>query len=149
MARRASGNVSRSFNVDFTPDPIASVRALTEPEGEPIPRGVPQPDATPTFVWSAATSTAPIAGYSHALGVEPDCAADTTATAVSLGPLGEGSTLFGVRAVDQAGNCGPVAAFDVVVSSGGVPIDALGWPGRLLLVAMLGLAPWLARVRSR
>lgn len=101
--------------VDFTGDQIVSILALTEPGGEVIPEATWQGDNTPYITWEAPASTAPIAGYSIRLDTPADCIPDTTATASQPRPLADGQTVFYVRAIDEAGNCGENASFEIWV----------------------------------
>jgi hypothetical protein len=93
-----------------------SIAAHTENGGTLIEDGIAQPDNTPFMEWTVPESTAPITGYSTALNEPPDCDIDTTENSMDLGPLADGSTVFYVRAVDEAGNCGPASSFEIFVS---------------------------------
>jgi hypothetical protein len=144
QARRSSGNVSRLFNIDFTPDPIAVLRGFTGPGGPEIASGVLQLDNTPLLVWEAPNSTAPVVGFSTAVGSTPDCGVDLAEKSQNIGPLPAGSTTFGVRAIDQAGNCGPTATFVIAVESTPVPLlNRIGWG--LLAGCLVAVGARLAR----
>lgn len=104
------------LHVDSVPDPIFGVVALTQQAGSPIPQSTPQPDNSPWFQWNVPLSTSPIAGYSYGVGATTDCTIDTQMPGAGLTNLPEGATTFWVRAIDSAGNCGPAATFEIVVS---------------------------------
>ena len=112
------GSVYTAFSapvaVDMTADEIESLSAYTEFGGEAIGDGVGQPDNTPYMEWAAAKSYAPIDGYSTSTTGTPDGDVDTELASTTLGPLPPGPTTFRVRAIDDAGNCGPVATFEII-----------------------------------
>ncbi len=145
VARRSSGDVDRLFSIDFTLDAIAVLRGFTDPGGSEITPGVLQPDNTPHMVWEAPSSTAPIVGYSTAVGSTPDCSVDLAQRELDIGPPPAGSNTFGVRAIDQAGNCGSAATFVIAVEAAPIPVlDRIGW-----LVLAGGLIAAGARLARR
>lgn len=132
--------------VDTVPDLIPGLIASEFDGGPAIPEGVPQPDDQPFMAWDAAQGTAPILGYSWALNAVPDGLVDTTALGLPLPQLPLGLTQFAVRAIDAAGNLGPVATFDIVV---GTPQEVVPEPATLSLVGLGLLAVAGRRRRGR
>lgn len=106
---------STTVQVDGAADAIVGLAALTEQNGEPISEGIPQEDNTPWMAWDHEASVSPVNGYSLATGGDPDCTIETSDSFTPLGPLQEGTTTFWVRAIDEAGNCGASASFEIVV----------------------------------
>ena len=105
-----------SLGVDTEPDTITTLTAQG-PQGEPISDGVWQRATEPEMSWTFAASSAPIIGFSFSTSGTPDCiVVDVVAQRVSLS-VGQGITTFRVRAIDEAGNCGPVSSFDVAADS--------------------------------
>ena len=80
-------------------------------------------DRDPYFSWPASSSTSPIAGYSWALDASPDCGSTEVGGAgplevqLAAGYLADGVHEFQLRAVDAAGNCGPVTRRTVQVDA--------------------------------
>ena len=107
---------SDPVTVDTGADPISSISVYTSIGGIEIQEGVAQSDNTPYVLWSVAESISPVVGFSTQLNGPPDCIPDSSSTSVTLEPLPEGSTIFHVRAIDAAGNCGPDSSFEIVVS---------------------------------
>jgi len=130
--------------IDTTGDAIGSISAYTAVGGEAIPPGVAQPDADPYMEWTVSGGLAPLLGSSWMLDGAPDCLFDTSGTSVQLPAQGDGPHEFQVRAIDAAGNCGPVATFELAVQTGTPPVSALGSFARITLVGALLLALSLA-----
>lgn len=110
------------FFIDATPPGAIAGLRLCEPIG---PRG--DFDAL-NAQWDAAVdSTAGVAGYSWTVvagvpaGAVPDATVETTDQVAAAVLPGPGGWSFGVRAVDRAGNTGPVAAAGQVLHDGGLP----------------------------
>jgi len=115
-ARRVSTIASRAFSIDFSPDTITAISAATQAGGTTIAPSTWQPDNTPFLSWTAAASTAPIAGYSYDWDVAADCISETVSPSADFN-LSEGQHLFAVRAIDSAGNCGLASTFALWVDS--------------------------------
>jgi len=119
--RDAAGNCgivsTYLLNVDTVAESITGLQAYTEPGGATIPAMTWQPDNDPHFDWTAPASTSPIAGYSFALDASPDCLPETTSPSYTFpaDSVGDGINLFRVRPIDEAGNCGPDADFEIWV----------------------------------
>lgn len=105
--------------IDTTEDPIPNVRAYDQQGGSQFASGMSQADTDPWMDWDVPLSTAPIAGYAWGTGATTDCTIDTASPTAQLSGLPEGTTTFWVRAVDEAGNCGPAATFDIAVGACG------------------------------
>lgn len=105
--------------IDTVADPITNLRAWTQQGGTAIMSGVSQPDADPYMEWDIPLSTSSIAGYSWGTGTMTDCTIETVSPNAQLSALPDGSTTFWVRAVDEAGNCGPASTFVINVGSCG------------------------------
>jgi hypothetical protein len=98
------------FGIDTMEEPVISLTAQG-PQGE-LFEGVWHNVADPEMHWDPSSSTAPVYGYSHVLNAEPDCNSDTGGTWAQLQDLTDGITTFQVRAIDEAGNCGPPSTFE-------------------------------------
>jgi len=110
--------------VDASPEIITTISAYTEPGGAPILPGVAQPDNSPYLEWGVSASASPLAGFSYSIDGVPSCFSINTIDAfATLSGLGGGTTVFRVRAVDTAGNCGAVSSFDIAVL---LPNDIFG-----------------------
>jgi len=110
--------------VDASAESITSILAYTEPGGTPISSGVAQPDNSPYLEWEVSASASPLAGFSYSTDGVPSCnTINTIDASASLSGLGGGTTVFRVRAVDAAGNCGTVSSFDIAVL---LPNDIFG-----------------------
>ncbi len=103
------------IDVDTTPDTVPGLRAFDQQGGAPIVSGVAQDDTDPWLEWDQPLSTAPIAGFSYGTAMPADCSIDTISRNAQLSGLPMGTTTFWVSAIDEAGNCGPPATFDIVV----------------------------------
>ncbi len=115
----AAGNcgaaVSYDLYVDRTADALLDLR-LEAASGGAVPSGVWQPQAN-VVAFFQATSQSPVTGYSFGLDAAADCLVDTVATSLALGVLGQGMHRLEVRALDSAGNCGPVGTLDIWVDA--------------------------------
>ncbi|MCA9563057.1 MAG: hypothetical protein KC561_06190, partial [Myxococcales bacterium] len=141
---------ARTFTVgiDDVADSITNLRAFTGDGGAEFTAASWQTDNTPYLSWST-SSVSPIVGYSVALNDAPDCNVDTVLPASAVPALADGTTVFAVRAIDAAGNCGPVSSFTLNIdrvsdrvsnltaltqASGGSTVPELTWQGDNTLV---------------
>ncbi len=148
LARSWSGRHTRTYSVDTVGDPITVLQAFTHEGGSPIPPGVPQPDRTPYLTWAAPSSSSPIVGYSWALDASADCVVDGVTTSFTPAePLPVGASTFEVRAIDEAGNCGPAASFTIVTEAS-APVPLFGHLALGIVGAAFAAAGW-RRLRSR
>lgn len=110
------------FLIDATPPGEVANLGLCEPTGLPGDF-----DAIEAHWDAAADSTSGVSGYSWVVvsgapsGAVPDATVETTALGASSALPGWGSWSFGVRAVDGAGNTGPVAALGAVLHDPNLP----------------------------
>lgn len=115
-AKDAAGNTGLvktiSFGVDYTTDIIESLTAYTEQDGQEIPEDTWQTDSDVWFEWPVPGSTSPIEGFSWTLNSTPDAAVDLVTTGVTV-TIPDGENVFNVRAIDAAGNVGPVISFNI------------------------------------
>ena len=112
--------------VDAAADPVTGLAAWTAAGGTAIPESTWQPDNDPYLTWTPATSVSPIVGYSVAVDASPDCTVGTTEPFHAFAPdgLADGVHIFRVSAIDEAGNCGPAAEFEIRVST--LPVARTG-----------------------
>ena len=120
QARDAGANWStpavRQIRVDTTaPSSAGTVTSPTHPD-----YGSWYRSKVATFIWGTATdATSGVAGYSWAVASDeprPNNSVDGTGTSTTLA-IGEGRWAFGVRAVDAAGNVGPITGKTVLVDT--------------------------------
>ncbi len=134
LARRGSATASRSFSIDWSADALSSLNAYTADGGALISPAGWTTDRDPFFNFRVDTGArvSPIAGYSHAIDADPDCVelevagGDTGSVALPANALAAGVHTFRVRALDVAGNCGPVASLTVQVDDAADAVDGLG-----------------------
>ena len=85
-----------------------------------------------SFAWSAPTGVySPIVGYSYAIDGTPDSSVDVAVTSWQSSALGIGEHSFKVRAIDAAGNIGPVESFTVNVGARQYVVSSLSDGGTL------------------
>ncbi len=128
QARRVSTIVDAFYNVDLIADSIQSIEGFTFPGGTPIPPSTWVADDDPAVRVTPGTAISPLAGYSWAMGAPPDCVADAPANnplSLQLAAQPDGLVTFNVRAIDQAGNCGPTAAFTFQIDTATEAITSL------------------------
>jgi hypothetical protein len=125
QARRTSAQAQRYFSIDWEGDPIVSLQAFTEPAGDIIIPSLWVSDSDPYFEFGIDPNSlvAPIAGYSYAIDQSADCqpelaGAEQQSLQLPENSLANGVHTFYVRAIDEAGNCGPEASFEIWVLSG-------------------------------
>jgi hypothetical protein len=106
-----------TFRIDTQGDAIDSLLAFAAGGSEQIFENVWHPHTNVDMNWTAESSDSPVAGYSWSTGAPPDCTQDVVDPMTSLSGLPQGITEFRVRALDEAGNCGPVGAFSLAVDS--------------------------------
>ena len=102
------------LKVDATPPSVPTVWSSTHPD-----QGAYHPGASPVLAWSTTDATSGIDGYSYDLVTGPSPPAldtvkdvEETTTSIIYSDLGAfGTWTFRVRAVDNAGNWGPVQSF--------------------------------------
>lgn len=103
------------FLLDTTQPTIAAVVAQSSAtDSTPFASGTPSSASNPRFTWAAPASLSPIVGYSYAIGPgnpAPGNVVITTDTFVDFLPPAFGSYTVNVKALDSAGNWGPVATF--------------------------------------
>ncbi|MBN1944219.1 MAG: hypothetical protein JW797_01030 [Bradymonadales bacterium] len=125
LARRESSVASRSFSIDWSQDSITSFTVRTASGGSliPAPPGWTS-DRDPYLSYGINTTAryAPITGYSWAIGQDPDDIAesylgsgDSYSYQTSANTLVTGLNSVRLRAIDAAGNCGPVTSRDIQV----------------------------------
>jgi hypothetical protein len=137
----AAGNCGAAATFDLAVDTQAEtttgLAAFTESGGASIAAATWTSDNDPFITWDAATSTSPIVGYSIALDTDPDCIAEVVNPSYQF-PDGipNGTHTLNVLAIDQAGNCGFVASFELWVDA---PIGA--GPGRITGQLTLSRSP--------
>ncbi len=111
-----SGGLTATYtiNIDTTPpSAISGLASSTDPSQSSW-----YANATPAFSWNAATdATSGLAGYSYVLdqsaGTVPAATVNTTATSYTSAALADGTWYFHVRAIDNAGNAGTTATYQV------------------------------------
>jgi len=126
------------LRVDATLDPVATLRGFVNAGGAEFLPGAWEPDSTPFMQWSSTPGAAPTAGYSSAADGAADCTSEGAGTTYQFGVIGNGSHSFQVRAIDDAGNCGPVATFNfgVDLNADGIgPITLRTSPGGAVIGA--------------
>ncbi|MBN1611547.1 MAG: Ig-like domain repeat protein, partial [Polyangiaceae bacterium] len=130
LARRQSATGSRTFSIDWSEDTVSSLVVSAELGGVAIsPSGwTADRDPYATFGIDTSARVAPIVGYSWAFDAHPDCVADiaggdSQSVQTPAGSLDPGVHSFRVRAVDAAGNCGPIASHAIQVDD---EPDAMG-----------------------
>ena len=115
--------------VDTTGDVIPSLSASED--GLPVSSEGWVGNGNVDFVWSAASGLSPIIGYSAAWDSTPDSSVEAITSSYTPQKPGMGQHTLNVRAVDAAGNLGPVEAFTVKVGSRQYVVNSLDDGGLL------------------
>lgn len=127
LARNESSIDTRAFGIDWTADSVGNI-TIREFDGGPALGTGWTSDRDPHFSWAPASSVSPIVGYSWSMNASPDC---DSLEVSGAGPfevqlpanfLFDGVWQFQIRAVDAAGNCGPVSTATVSVDSDADPV---------------------------
>ncbi len=129
----SSGNITHlfvTFIIDTLPPIITSLQAFDEPGGYSLAEGQWHRDTDPFFTWDVSPDVSGILGYSTSTTGVPDTVVDTTEKSQALADLPEGTTIFSVRACDNAGHWGSVTYFSFNVDTVGdsVSISSLSHP---------------------
>ncbi|MCA9563042.1 MAG: hypothetical protein KC561_06115, partial [Myxococcales bacterium] len=111
------------FRVDTKAESVTNLRVLDSPGGTELTGW--HRDDSPTVVWTAPTSTAPIVGYAYGVGTVPSCVGPVAGTQASLSGLSQGENVFWVRAVDSAGNCGAEQTISIFLDTRGDSVTNL------------------------
>lgn len=114
------GNVAQFImKVDATEDTILNLTAYTEEGGFVIPEETWQQDNDPFISWEPSQSTAPIDGYAVSADITPPCEPSVANNYYQFpqDALTDGQHIIYVRAMDEAGNCGPAAEYHVWVQT--------------------------------
>ncbi len=115
LARRSSIPAILSVSIDWSEDIVSNLQVFSEEGGSMIPEGTWQTDNDPWITWDTAGTISPIEGYSIRVDDQPPCQPDFSENSYAFptDAISEGEHTIYVRAIDEAGNCGPVASFDI------------------------------------
>ncbi len=131
ISRRSSSIATRAFSIDYSGDSITRIVARTSANGEIIPDVMGTSDRDPCFQFSvdASGKYSAISCCSWAIDDQLACetcdlsGGDSGSIQLAEDTLSTGIHEFNVRAVDIAGNCGPVSTFVIVLHEKGPDIN--------------------------